>query len=433
MLFHIGHIGLGLLHHVLLGQRNLHIVDADGDPCPGGILVTDILEPVGQDYRVFGTGIAIGEIDKFGQRFLFQSLVDYLKRYLFGQQLTYNDPAHGGIHHLTVPAHLDPGLQIDLAMIVSNPCLADIGKHLALARHIDPLPGHVVETENDILGRNDYRFAVGWRQNVVGRHHQYPGLDLGFYRERYVHRHLIAVEVGVKSRTDQRMQLDRFAFDEYRFKRLHAKTMQGRGAVEDNRIFSNHLVQYVPDLLDTFLHHLSGTLYGGHIATTLELVVDERFEQFQRHFLGQTALMESEIGADDNDRSAGIVDPLAKQILAETPLLALEHIGQRFQRPLVGTGNDTATAAVVKQHIHRFLEHALFVANNDIRRIELQQSLETVVPVYHPAVKIVEIGSRKAATLQRHQRPQIGRQDRDYLEDHPFGLIAGLDKSFDDL
>ena len=51
--------------------------------------------------------------------------------------------------------------------------------------------------------------------------------------------------------------------------------------------------------------------------------VDEGLEQLKRHLFGQAALMEPEIRADDDDRTAGIVHALAQKVLAEAALLAL--------------------------------------------------------------------------------------------------------------
>ena len=71
--------------------------------------------------------------------------------------------------------------------------------------------------------------------------------------------------------------------------------------------------------------------------TCLELVVDERLEQLERHLLGKPALVQLELGADDDDRTARVVDALSEQVLTKTALLALEHIGERLERPVVGS------------------------------------------------------------------------------------------------
>jgi hypothetical protein len=46
-----------------------------------------------------------------------------------------------------------------------------------------------------------------------------------------------------------------------------------------------------------------------------------------------------------------------------------------FSGPLVDTADHPATPAIIKQRIDRFLEHALFVAHDDIRRAQLNEPL----------------------------------------------------------
>ena len=75
----------------------------------------------------------------------------------------------------------------------------------------------------------------------------------------------------------------------------------------------------------------------------------------------------------NNNRTAGIIDPLSKEILAETPLFALEHITEGLERPFIGAGNNPAAPAVIKKHINRFLQHAFFVTHDDIRGIKLKK------------------------------------------------------------
>ena len=43
--------------------------------------------------------------------------------------------------------------------------------------------------------------------------------------------HLIAVKVGVECRTDERMDLDRFAFDENRLESLNSESVQSRRTI----------------------------------------------------------------------------------------------------------------------------------------------------------------------------------------------------------
>src|SRR6266702_1625503 len=143
--------------------------------------------------------------------------------------------------------------------------------------------------------------------------------------------------------------------------------------------------------------------------------------------------MALELRTHDNDGAPGVIHALAEQVLPEPALLALEHVGERFQRPLVGAGDHPAAPAVVEQRVDRLLQHALLVADDDVRRAQLDQPLEPVVAVDHPPIEIVEVRGGEASAVERHQRPQVGRNHRNHREHHPLRLVAGLDERFDQL
>ena len=143
--------------------------------------------------------------------------------------------------------------------------------------------------------------------------------------------------------------------------------------------------------------------------------------------------MQLHVWANDDDRTARIVDALAEQVLAEAPMLALEHVGQRLQRALVGAGDRAATAAIVEQGINRLLKHALLVPDDDVRRAKFHKALQAVVPVDHTAIEVVKVRGRKAATIQRDERTKIRRNDRNDRHDHPFRLCAGCEEGLNDL
>ena len=311
--------------------------------------------------------------------------------------------------------------------------LADIAERRALAGLAVGHDRQVVEAEHDVLRRHDDRLAVGRVQDVVGRHHQDARLELRFERQRHVHRHLVAVEVGVEGRADQRMKLDRLALDQHRLEGLDAEAVERRRAVQQHRMLADHLVEDIPDLRLLLLDQLLRLLDGRRIALGVEPRIDERLEQFERHLLRQAALVQLQLRADHDDRTAGIVDALAEQVLAETALLALQHVGQRLQRPLVGAGDDPAAPAVVEQRIDRLLQHPLLVADDDVRRAQLDQPLQAVVAVDDAAIEVVEVRGREAAAIERHQRTQVRRNHRDDGQDHPLRLVAGFDEGLDQL
>ena len=147
-------------------------------------------------------------------------------------------------------------------------------------------------------------------------------------------RHLVSVEVGVEGGADQGVDPDRLAFDQDGVEGLDPQPVEGGGAVEHHRMLPDHLVQNVPDLLGLALDHLLGALDGVDVAELLQAVDDEGLEELERHLLGQAALVELELGADHDHRAAGVVDPLAQEVLAEAPLLPAQVVGEGLQGPL---------------------------------------------------------------------------------------------------
>ena len=99
---------------------------------------------------------------------------------------------------------------------------------------------------------------------------------------------------------------------------------------------------------------------------------------------------------------------------------------------LFGPGDRTPAAAVVDQRVDRFLQHALFVLDDDFGRVELEQPLEAVVAVDDAPVEIVEIRGGEAAAVELHHRAQFGRDDRNGGEHHPLGTVAAGKKRLDD-
>ncbi len=143
--------------------------------------------------------------------------------------------------------------------------------------------------------------------------------------------------------------------------------------------------------------------------------------------------MQFQFGADDDHGTAGIVNAFTQQVLTETSLFAFQHIGQRFQRTFVRARDGAAAAAVVEQSVNGFLQHTFFVADDDFRRAQFNQPFQTVVAVDDAAVQIVQVGRRETAAVQRNQRAQFGRNDRNDIQNHPFGFRSGFQERFDQL
>ena len=206
------------------------------------------------------------------------------------------------------------------------------------------------------------------------------------------------------------------------------EAVERRRAVQQHRMLGDDLLEHVPDVgrhrLDVLLRRLD-VLHGLPLD---EPAHDERLEELERHQLRQAALVELQVRAGDDDRAAGVVDALAEQVLAEPALLALEHVGERLQGPVARARHGAAAAAVVEQRVDGLLQHALLVVDDDLRRAEVEQPLEAVVPVDHAAVEVVEVGRGEAAAVELHHRAELRRDHRHGLEDHPLRLVLRLDE-----
>ena len=362
-------------------------------------------------------------------------------------RLVEDHAAGRGHDQLTVVAVLDRLLELDLLrldrqhdLVLAAEPLRPVGR-LQL-RHVelrDVLAvgllgvGEEVAAEDHVLGRRRQRPAVRRREDVVRGQHQDPRLGLRLRRQRQVDRHLVAVEVGVERVADERVDLDRLALDEHRLERLDAEAVERRCAVQEHRVLGDDLLEDVPDLgrhrVDVLLRRLD-VLDGLPLD---EPAHDERLEELERHQLRQPALVQLQVRPGDDHRAARVVDALAEQVLAEPALLALEHVGQRLQRPVARAGDRAPAAAVVEQRVDGLLEHALLVVDDDLGRAEVEQPLEAVVPVDHAPVEVVQVAGGEAATVELDHRAQLRRDHRHGVEDHPLRLVLGLDERVDDL
>ena len=140
--------------------------------------------------------------------------------------------------------------------------------------------------------------------------------------------HLVTVEVSVERSANQWMKLYGLAFDQNGLKRLNSQTMQSRRPVQHHGMLFDHFLKNVPNNGRTRFNFLFRRFDGGGDPHRFQARKNKWFEQFQRHQFGQTALVQLEGGADNNDRTARVVDALAQQILPEASALAFDHVCQ---------------------------------------------------------------------------------------------------------
>ncbi len=437
---------LGLVDEPGLLPGDDEVVDAQGEAGLGGVGEAELLQGVQHPDGRLEADLEIGVEDEVLQALLPHRAVDVGKA--LRQDAVEDDPAgrrldelpvellHGAghdglvvvvdgeVHERPALAELDDALERDLAALhgqqgVLRPAEDPPLPFLALL-----VQGHVIAAEDHVLAGDRQRAAVGRREDIVRREHERLGLDLGLDGERDVDGHLVAVEVGVEGGADEGVDLDGLALDEEGLEGLDAQPVEGRRPVEEDGVLADDLLEVVPDLGPLLLVPFPGDLDARDEALLLQPVEDERLEELQGHLLGQAALVELELGADDDDGPARVVDALAEEVLSETPLLAPQGLAQGLEGPPVGAEVDAAALAVVEEGVDGLLEHPLLVADDELGGLELDELLQPVVAVDDPAVEVVEVGGGETAAVQADEGPQVRRDDRDDAEDHPLGAVA---------
>src|SRR5258707_6518383 len=404
---------LGSLHEFALVSRDDHVVDADGDAGARGVGEAELLHLIEQDDGAFESEAQVGVVNELLHALFLEQAVH--EREVFRQVRIKNDAPNSGLDELTLHpdgngvcnvlivvrgrevddltgvAQTNGSEQLDFAGFERQNNFLGGAEDAAFALSAGLGLGQVVDADSHVLRRHGQRQAVRGRQDVARAKHQHRRFDLRFRRKRDVHGHLVAVKVRVERGAHERMDANGLAFNEHRLECLNSQAVQRGSAVQQHGMFANDVFENVPNHRLLLLDHLLGLFDGGAVPLRFELVIDEGLEELKRHFLRQPALVELELRADDNDGAAGVIDPLAEQVLAEATLLALERVGQGLERAVVGPAKHAATAAVVKQRVNGFLEHALFVAHDDVRRAQFHELLQAVVAVDDAAIEVVEV------------------------------------------
>src|SRR6266704_3339238 len=436
---------LGVVQQARLLGRNLQVLHPDRHAAHGGVAEAELLQVIEELHRAREPGAPVAVEHQLRQVALAHHLVqEPFAPDALGEDAVEDHPPRGRVH----PARVVPEVHRRMVRepLGRKPHVelregAQVGRlrlHLRLLE-VSRLLRQEVAPQHHVLRRLGHGPAVRGLEHVVGRDHEHPRLGLALERERHVHGHLIAVEVRVERRAHQRMDPDRLAFHQHRLERLDAQAVQRGRAVQEHRVVLDDFFQDLVHLRRLLLDDLFRPLDRLGDPLLHQLVDDEGLEELDGHRLGQPALVQPELGTHDDHRPAGIVHALAEQVLAEPALLALEHVGQRLQGPLAAPADRLRAAAVVEQRVHRLLQHALLVPEDDLRRPVQDQLLQPVVAVDDAAIQVVQIARREAPAVQRHQRPQIGRDDRDDVQDHParvvppFPRVARVPERIDDL
>ena len=119
------------------------------------------------------------------------------------------------------------------------------------------------------------------------------------------------------------MQLQRLTFDQNGLESLNSKSVQRGSTVKHDRMLLDDILEDIKNFRPQLLHHLLGVLNVVCFVAADQFFHNKGLEQLYRHLFGKSALVDLKLRTDDYNGTSGIIDSLAKQVLAKTSLLAL--------------------------------------------------------------------------------------------------------------
>src|SRR6478735_11519133 len=166
---------------------------------------------------------------------------------------------------------------------------------------------YVIATQGDVLTWRGNRLTARGRENIVWSEHQHARFQLRLDRQRHVHCHLVAIEVGVVRGANERVNANGFTLDQLRFKRLNREAVQSRSTIQEHRMAPGHFIENVPYFRRLALNHLFRAPYRVDVPEIFQPSNDEWLEKHQCHLLWQPALIQLELWTDDNHRAARVI------------------------------------------------------------------------------------------------------------------------------
>ena len=151
-------------------------------------------------------------------------------------------------------------------------------------------------------------------------------------------------------------------------------------------MLADDFFQNIPDNRLLSFDHFARLFNCRGVRVAFEFVVDKRFEKFQSHFLRQTALVQFEFRSDDDHRTSRIIHTFSEKILTKTTLFSFQSSRKRFERTIIRAAQNSPASAVIEQSVNCFLQHSLFIANDNFRCAQFNQFFQTIVSVDNAAV-----------------------------------------------
>ena len=433
---------LATLHDLCLFLWHDDVIEVEGKTGKVRHAVTKVLHTVKERAGTVHTHMLDHVGDELTQSFLRDDTVE--EAYLLRDDLVDDDTSHGSLYDMTdritllvnvVDEALHLSVLVNSFLIESDDSLFRAVEGLTLTLGTRTDLGDIVKAEHHILRRHGDRSTIGRVEDVVALKHQNLRFQHGLVAQRQVNSHLVTIEVSVERRTSQWVELDSLTLDHLWLESHHRQTVKRRSTVQEHRVTLHHVLKNIPDHRLTAVHNLLSALDRLHDAALNELADDERLVEFGSHQLRQATLTHLQLRTDDDHRTGRVVDTLTEQVLTEAALLTFQRVREGLQRTVALALHGAGLAAVVEERVNSLLEHTFLVTENHLWSLDLDESFQTVVTDDDTTIEVVEVGSGETATVQRNQRTQLWRNDRNDLHDHPLRLvhILGATESLHDL
>ena len=281
--------------------------------------------------------------------------------------------------------------------------------------------------------------------------HEDQRLGPGLVALQYVQVHLVAIEVSVVWRTDAQIEAEGLAGHHPDGVGHHGHAVQGRLPVEQDHV----LVHEVP------LHHIArlqplgyelgvavgdlhpapvgadDIVHSRHVLAVAQLrlvavqdhlpeVLDISIGDVHRHgelpgrLIGNADLVDRQRRVGRDDGTGGEVDPLAGQVGAEAPLLALEPLHQGLERPARAVpGRRDARGLVVEVGGHVVLQKLPQVLHDQLRSARVAVLPQTLIDPQHVDQLMGQVILGAVAGLQGDGRAHRHRRYSQRSQYHP--------------
>lgn|GEM_PF-6156512 len=127
-----------------------------------------------------------------------------------------------------------------------------IGMHRIISRSIGESclscihTGEIITSENHILFWHNNRLTIGWIEHILGCDHEFGSLELRLIGEREMDGHLIPVEIGIKGRTAEWVELNRLTLDKDWFESLNTESVECWRTIKENIFPLDNPIECIP-------------------------------------------------------------------------------------------------------------------------------------------------------------------------------------------